>query len=1099
MHFHEMFELLLDGVVVIDPKTTKAIICNKAAFLQLEYSRNEYEKLTILDFEAQKSQKEVQKHIENILKNGRDEFETKHKTKSGKILDVKVTAVSYMIENKSYLLCTFRDITEQKSIERKLKQSEERLEVATESGEIGVWEYNVVDNHLIWNDQMYKIYGIKRDDFVGAYDAWMSALHQDDLKQSTELFAKALQDPNTLFNPEFRIILPDGSIRNIQANSKIIRDKEGNPLSAIGVNFDITNLKDTEQALRKSEEQFRVIFEKANCGIAYGDHTGKLLLCNDYFASMVKYDREEVQSMNFAELTHPDDLVAELPLFEDIASQKTEGYRIQKRYVCKDGEIIWVDLATSVVRDENGTPLNYLGVVINITKEKLLEEEIKEKEKRFRDVADASGEYIWELNTDGEYTFLTKPFEDMLGYTLDESLGRNPFSFMPKDEQIRVGDYFMNEVVAKGIAFKGLTHRSLTKDGKTVWQKVNGLPMFDKAGNIIGYRGAALDITAEKKVSEDLKAAKEKAEAASRAKTEFLANMSHEIRTPMNAVIGLGDILGDMIEEPKQRDILNKINSSSKMLLGVINGILDYSKIEEGKLELEYNKFKIEDILTQLKVMFEEKAVKKGLQLSFYSKTEGIESIVGDELRLTQVLTNLLSNAIKFTHSGSVTVSIELLKKHSTNKATFAFCVKDNGIGINQKEIKKLFQPFAQADSSTTRKYGGTGLGLVISKNIINAMGSTIEVESQLDKGSRFFFALDLDIFEHKSDMKIPYATSEKTSLKTESSNTDLSALCILVVEDNEINQEVVSLMLQKVGIDYDLANNGEEGLKKFLADQKKYDLILMDLQMPIMSGYEATKEIRKYNKQIPIVALTAAAMIEDKDKAIKVGMNEHIAKPVERNKLYQVISKLCTVKFEYTTKIKKDSKKVLDKEYLYNTTGSQDSANHLLLKFKTQLKEGEFRDIEDSIKADTKEAHKQVHSLKGVSGNIGAFELCEILTLIDKKYKRQEEIDKIDIQILISAKEKLLVELESIVDTNPQDIEYEKLSIEELKDFIQEIKSLLEGGDLIEEEQLQKLYGNLKQIVPSQELAKYKELMEDFEFDGALEYLKKWESNHLI
>lgn len=390
------------------------------------------------------------------------------------------------------------------------------------------------------------------------------------------------------------------------------------------------------------DRSFKVIFEKANCGIAYGDSSGKLILCNSYFANMTGYTKDEIESMNFAELTHPDDITTELPLFEEIASQKRDGYRLQKRYIRKNGEIIWVDLATSVIRDENGRALNYLGVVIDITKEKFLEDEIKQKERRFRDVTEASGEYIWELNSDGEYIFITKPFEDMLGYSIEEGLGRTPFSFMPLDEQKRVGEYFINEVANKGVSFRGLIHRSMTKDGRIVWQKVNGLPMFDNDGSIIGYRGAALDITFEKKAQEELEAAKAKAEAANRAKTEFLANMSHEIRTPMNAVIGLGDILGDMIEEPKQKDILHKINSSSKMLLGVINDVLDYSKIEAGKLELDRSSFHIDKVLSNLKVMFEEKASSKGLELYFYPKGEKFGLLLGDELRLTQVLTNLL-------------------------------------------------------------------------------------------------------------------------------------------------------------------------------------------------------------------------------------------------------------------------------------------------------------------------------------------------------------------------------------------------------------------------------------------------------------------------
>ncbi|MFP4485626.1 MAG: response regulator [Campylobacterales bacterium] len=957
------------------------------------------------------------------------------------------------------------------------------------------------------------------------------------------------------------------------------------------------------------DRSFKVIFEKANCGIAYGDSSGKLILCNSYFANMTGYTKDEIESMNFAELTHPDDITTELPLFEEIASQKRDGYRLQKRYIRKNGEIIWVDLATSVIRDENGRALNYLGVVIDITKEKFLEDEIKQKERRFRDVTEASGEYIWELNSDGEYIFITKPFEDMLGYSIEEGLGRTPFSFMPLDEQKRVGEYFINEVANKGVSFRGLIHRSMTKDGRIVWQKVNGLPMFDNDGSIIGYRGAALDITFEKKAQEELEAAKAKAEAANRAKTEFLANMSHEIRTPMNAVIGLGDILGDMIEEPKQKDILHKINSSSKMLLGVINDVLDYSKIEAGKLELDRSSFHIDKVLSNLKVMFEEKASSKGLELYFYPKGEKFGLLLGDELRLTQVLTNLLSNAIKFTHKGIITLTIEPLKTLEEEKITLSFSVEDSGIGMEKEQIKKLFKPFSQADSSTTRKYGGTGLGLVISKKIINAMGGDIEVESRVGVGTKFSFILEFDLVacdtfidaqhtpntkvlivddqsisrevlrsmlerfnysldeasngveaielieksdrnntpyeimfidwnmpllngvdtlqklqnmyeEKKLTSKIPTVfmvsgyskedipldkinidsfiskpftssslfdaiidvkggRSKKITLP-ENNTTNMSGISVLIVEDNEVNQEVVSMMLQKVGIEYEIANNGQEGVDKFLSNQSRYDLVLMDLQMPIMSGYDATKKIREVNQEIPIIALSAAAMTEDKERALEAGMDEHISKPIDKHKLYRTISRFCNSK--------------LDEQAILDRVDEQTQSNNLLLKFKKQLKDGEFKDIVEVVEKNAPNAKERVHTLKGVSGNLGANELCEILTHIDTKYKKQEKIEDDDIQNLSLAKAKLLEDLEQLQENEPKIKNQKKLTTDELHTLFEEVKELLKEGELVEDNVVDRLYVNLTSYIAKEELEKWKELVEEFEFEKAYYMMDSWD-----
>lgn len=871
IHFDELFNALPDGVMILDTHTQLPILYNKAICAQLGYTKSEFSKLKIKDIDAQMDEDDIKRNIQRAIKQKRNVFETKHKRKDGKIVDVKVTALSYEINKRTFLLCTLQDITAQKS---------------------------------------------------------------------------------------------------------------------------------TQKDLRNKKGQFEVIFNKANCGIAYSSEAGKVLLCNEYFAQMLKYSREEILSMNFSDFTHPDDLKVELPLFKDIIEQKAEGYRLIKRYICKDKKYVWVNLAVSVIRDDEGIPVNYLAVAIDITKEKLLEEQLIEKEERFRDVAQASGEYIWEIDTDFKYTFLTQSFEDMLGYTISESIGKTPFSFMPDGERQKIEKYFIKEAAHKGNPFRGLIHKSLTKDKKVVWQKVNGLPILDKNNTIVGYRGAGLNITSEIEAQEELKSAKIKAEAANSAKTQFLANMSHEIRTPMNAIIGLGDILMDMIKDPKQKDILSKINSSSKMLLSIINDILDYSKIEAGKLDLENEEFSIEEILSQLKAMFETKVAQKELDLYFYPKGKFPKTLLGDKLRLTQVLTNLLSNAIKFTQKGEITLLIELLKENK-NSAKILFSVKDSGIGIEKRHLKKIFKSFSQADSSTTRKYGGTGLGLAISKNIIKAMGSDIKVESQIGVGSEFSFILEFNLpqeiekrvdnkkiktkilivddqkisreilknilknFEcdcdeaengleaikliKKADKKnVPYEillidwqmpllngtqtlrklqnmylngklkkqvatvfmissynkediiTKDividcfiskpvtphslhqaimdakkgygKKGIKTDFTlNPILDGLNILVVEDNIINQEVIGIMLKLANINFQIANNGKEAVELFAKNPKKYDLILMDLQMPVMGGFRATKEIRNYDVKIPIIALTAAATEKDEKKYLNM------------------------------------------------------------------------------------------------------------------------------------------------------------------------------------------------------------------------------------
>jgi PAS domain S-box-containing protein len=811
----------------------------------------------------------------------------------------------------------------------------------------------------------------------------------------------------------------------------------------------------------------------------------------------------------------------------------------------------------------------------------------------------------------------------MLGYTPDEGLGNTPFSFMPQDEEKRVGEYFLNEVAAKGISFRGLTHKSLTKDGKIVWQKVNGLPMLDKNGKVVGYRGAARDITAEKLAQEELEAAIIKAKTASNAKSQFLANMSHEIRTPMNAIIGLGDMLAQTTNEPKTKDIIDKINSSSKMLLGIINDILDYSKIEAGKLELEKNSFQIEEIFTQLKVMLETKASQKGLEFYFHPKGKDPGVIIGDKLRLTQVLTNLLSNAIKFTNEGNITLTVEFLEKTKENKAKILFNVKDSGIGISKENINRLFKPFSQADNSTTRKYGGTGLGLAISKNIINAMGSDISVQTKEGVGSKFSFVLDFELASHQIDKKgqqelqanvlivddqeisrkvlgdilkeldckfdeaqdgieaielikkadkskepynillidwnMPrlngtqtlrrlqkmYKTKElknkiptvfmvsgysmdeidfediqierfiskpitpntlldalldtqegldKKYLAPKASNTPkIDSLHLLIAEDNELNQEVVSLMLQAVGISFEIANNGKECVEIFAKNQDKFDLILMDLQMPIMGGYEATQKIREFNQKIPIIALTAAAMSEDRDKAIETGMNEHISKPIDKNKLYSIISKYANAKNPKKTQ-KNQSNKTLNLEYLIDIVGSRERAISLMLKLKEQLSTGEFKNIIHMLKTKDPATQSQIHSLKGVCGNLGLFGIHEILKSIDSQFKNNESISQQSINQLEIALKELLEQLDNLQMQNIAKKENQKISQDELSNLTKRAKQLLFSGEIIEEDMLYTLYENLPIYIQKDELERWKELVEDFEFDEAFKIMEKWD-----
>jgi PAS domain S-box-containing protein len=622
--------------------------------------------------------------------------------------------------------------------------------------------------------------------------------------------------------------------------------------------------------------------------VSIADRSGRINYVNPKFNEISQYSEEELLGKDHRLLNsgyHPKEFFKNM--WATIGAGKVWHGEVRNRK--KDGSIYWVDSTVVPLTNEKGVPEQFVSIRTDITDRVLFEETIQNQRDFYERITETLGEGLYVQDKEGICTYMNGEAELLLGWSRHEFIGKKV------NETIHSSTLTGELLPAEMDPLATLTQsgKRVVDEGQ-IFTRCDGtkFPVSVVSQGVFKdgeYQGAVVafqDITQRKEAATALLKAKETAEQVSQLKSDFLSNMSHEIRTPMNGILGMTDLALDTKLTPEQQEYMGMVKSSATSLLGIINDILDFSKIEAGRLEIDIFEFSLNRMLHETVKSIAYRADQKKLKLLVHVAPDVPDHLMGDAGRIRQILVNLIGNAIKFTEQGEVEVKVRMQREMEEGIISLQFSVRDTGIGIPKEKFHLIFESFSQADTSTTRKYGGTGLGLTISSQLVELMGGRIWLESESGKGSTFFFNLDLAV-----SSPAPYAENHSAEMPAISTKQNFRfKLKLLLAEDNPVNQTLAVRLLEKHGHQVMLAKNGLEALSCWRSNT--FDAILMDVDMPEMNGYEATQSIRLQEqttgKHIPIVAMTAHAIKGSREKCLQAGMDGYISKPINTDALWK-------------------------------------------------------------------------------------------------------------------------------------------------------------------------------------------------------------------
>ncbi|SHO59606.1 PAS domain S-box protein [Algoriphagus zhangzhouensis] len=775
----------------------------------------------------------------------------------------------------------FRDLTDKYENERLAS----RARMIVENSPAVLFQVDPNDDYRIYYiSENISQFGYESNELMKNKVSFLDLLHPEDADVIREKQTKSRRKNGVVaFSGEFRIVTPDGVVVWVEDKTSDVKNESGDIVLHQGLFQDITDRKNFEAFKEEKEKQYRVLASNIpGTNVFLIDKDRKYIVAEGTNFEYWEMTPEDFEGKYLSDISLTDQqVVSEIldKVYNDLEIVETEFFIKERRYhrvirpILEFGK---VEYALSIIRD--------------ITEEHQAKEDLKNSEEKFRTLVESSTEVIFSLSESFILDYLSPNINQFLGYEASEVIGKNIFEFInPDDLEVFQGILEENtDFLAKN---QYLEFRLRHKNGEYRVFNTNGQMVLDKDGKTRMYTGIARDISKLKEAQNELVKAKERAEQASLIKSQFLSVMSHEIRTPMNAVIGLAHFLMEDNPRADQLENLKTLQFSAESLMALINDILDYNKIDSGKVELEKMPFDLKNLIRRIVHSHSFQANEKSLEL-FIEIDETIpKGILGDSVRIGQIVNNLLSNAIKFTEKGFVKIKLSKKSKPQDGITSIQFGFEDTGIGIPDEKLETIFEAFTQASSETTRKYGGTGLGLAIVKRLIELHGGEIKYKANPLGGSIFEFTLEFEVEKEQIDQ---LQENGKPAPKS------LSGASVLVAEDNMVNQILIKKFLKKWETGkVVVASDGQETLECF--EKEHFDLILLDLQMPIYDGFTVAKMIREFpdihKKRVPILALTASSFHEVKESLIESGIDGYVPKPFTPEVLYSKMVKFLGLK----------------------------------------------------------------------------------------------------------------------------------------------------------------------------------------------------------